>query len=505
MLKKKKKNNFQANECILYVQGMHCSSCEILIEKKLLQREGVETADVSLKKNEIRVSLKNQSKLDLVDLNNEFAEMGYRFSNTPFKKVVSALFYKKADGRWGINQDKSRMVFKSLLIAILFLGVFYVVEKLQLGQYISVDATSAWPAFFFLGMVAGVSSCAALVGGLLLSMTKNWHELYITEKDSKTRAKPHWLFHGGRLISFFILGGILGIIGDKISLNNTTVYAILVIVISSVMLLLALQMLGVGWANKFSFRLPKFLTRQVARGDSWQGKYLPAGIGALTFFLPCGFTLVAQGIALTTGSFWSGAMIMLFFALGTLPMLLSISLTGLQLTKKPHLTAKFSQVAGIIIIFFALYNINGQFNVLGFKSLSDLRKIEARDIFFDRPKLSATVNDQGEEVFIFGQKANNPALPTSQAGLQELKITAQGFSYTPVSATTLPAGVPTRLIVDNQGILGCGAYLAANGLLRGFVDLKPGENVIDLGKPKKGTYKITCSMGMVAPITVTFK
>jgi len=34
------------------------------------------------------------------------------------------------------------------------------------------------------------------------------------------------------------------------------------------------------------------------------------------------------------------------------------------------------------------------------------------------------------------------------------------------------------------------------------VALEPGNNVIDIGTPKKGKYKLTCSMGMVRPVTI---
>ncbi|MBP6911491.1 sulfite exporter TauE/SafE family protein [Patescibacteria group bacterium] len=49
------------------------------------------------------------------------------------------------------------------------------------------------------------------------------------------------------------------------------------------------------------------------------------GIG--TFFLPCGFTQSMQVYTLSTGSFLAGGLTMLSFALGTLPMLLLLSVT----------------------------------------------------------------------------------------------------------------------------------------------------------------------------------
>jgi len=47
--KKHKKNKEGIMTKSLYVSGMHCASCELLIEKKLLMQDGVDTVDVSLK------------------------------------------------------------------------------------------------------------------------------------------------------------------------------------------------------------------------------------------------------------------------------------------------------------------------------------------------------------------------------------------------------------------------------------------------------------------------
>src|SRR5690606_30159690 len=84
---------------------------------------------------------------------------------------------------------------------------------------------------------------------------------------------------------------------------------------------------------------------------------------------------------------------------------------------------------------------------------------------------------------------------------QQVNIIAEGFEYRPTGPTVFAAGVPTKLVVDNKGVLGCAAYMASRGLISSFVQLQNGVNAIDLGAPRKGTYKLTCSMGMVAPIT----
>lgn len=475
MTKPKKRPHLTQNQCTLYVEGMHCAACEILIEKKLLKDPVIESVDASISTGKVLITYTGDKAPDVGKLNHAVAGLDYRFSKQKPIHKNSPLF-SWSHGYLEINSVKFRRAKSSVFTFLLLIIGFFIFERMQLGRYVSVDGNSGLMAFLLLGLIAGFSSCAALIGGLLLSLGKHWHEATIDADRWQTKAEPHILFHVGRLLGFFILGGVLGLLGDAVSLGNTSLFSTIAVLVSLYMLILALQMLEVGWARRLTITAPKWLTRRAAREDSGAGKFGPYLTGLLTFFLPCGFTLVAQGIALTSGSFLSGGLIMLFFALGTLPTLLSISFSGMRFTRKPHLTARFNLVAGLLILFFATYNINGQLNVLGLPSLSDI-------------KLSAPT------------AASQVVATTNTEGVQVLNITAKDFDYIPTGSTTLKAGIPTKLIVDNEGILGCGSYLTATGMLDGYIPLKLGENVVEF-TPKKGTYKLTCTMGMVRPVII---
>jgi sulfite exporter TauE/SafE len=201
------------------------------------------------------------------------------------------------------------------------------------------------PAFFVFGLLAGMSSCAALVGGLILSISKQWNDLYDGNHSTTQKMAPHIMFNIGRLVSYAFLGAVLGLIGSKLQISLTFT-SVLVFAVSILMISLGLQMLGVQFFQKFQIALPRFFLRYVADESNFKGKYLPFVMGALTFFLPCGFTITAQGVALLSGSAISGALIMLFFALGTLPVLLLIGYSSVKFSKEPTLSYKFSKVAG---------------------------------------------------------------------------------------------------------------------------------------------------------------
>lgn len=460
----------------VYIEGMHCASCELLIEKYVNSQPGVKSADASLKEKKIDIFFKKGHSINLNNLNKEFRKQGYTFSleQNDIQPCTPAISVN--NGRIIVNKKGFVNLLKVLGILIIILVIFFLTDKLQLAKYINVSNTYSLGGFFLLGIVASISTCAALVGGILLSLNKQWNEMYIGHPE-RHKARPHFMFHIGRLLSFGILGGVLGLIGKTFTFNNTTVTSILIIVVSLVMLVLALQMLGVKWAQKIKFTLPKALARSITQKQRNANKFAPFGIGVLTFFLPCGFTLIAQGVALTSGSFLRGGLIMFLFALGTLPILAGISMSGIKTSSKPKSSQFFNQIAGILIVFFALYNINSQLNVLGILSLSDLK----------------TKQEQTQQ-----DKVQDPS------GIQILSITARGFEYVPTSSTTLKAGVKTKLIVNNESMEGCGIYMVGRGLFNGYLKLNPGESSITF-TPSKGTYKLTCSMGMVPPVTIYVK
>jgi sulfite exporter TauE/SafE len=93
--------------------------------------------------------------------------------------------------------------------------------------------------------------------------------------------------------------------------------------------------------------------------------FTPLLVGIATFFLPCGFTQSMQIHALTTGSFWTGGLTMFVFALGTLPVLALLSFSSLSIHNKAS-SGIFFKTAGLVVIFFALFNILNGLVAAGF-------------------------------------------------------------------------------------------------------------------------------------------
>ncbi|MEK7493618.1 MAG: sulfite exporter TauE/SafE family protein, partial [Patescibacteria group bacterium] len=175
---------------------------------------------------------------------------------------------------------------------------------------------------------------------------------------------PQIFFHIGRIVSFFILGGVIGAVGSAFQLGATGTFA-LGMIIGLVMLVLGINLLDIfHWTKRFQPSMPKFVSRRALRITEMNHTFTPVLAGIATFFLPCGFTQSMQIYTLSTGSFLGGGLTMLAFALGTFPVLALISFSSLSI----HTSSKagiFFKSAGLIVILFAVFNIINSMAAIG--------------------------------------------------------------------------------------------------------------------------------------------
>ncbi len=463
-------------EHVYFVKGMHCASCEIILEKGIIAQAGVKAVEASSHNSKVVIEYEREYP-SKEELNKIFQKDGYSFFNQEIKRKDKSLFIKRnKDGDIVIDRKQLKDSLITFGIALAVIIVFIILHKSGLSALISVSTKSSLPVFFLFGVLAGLSSCAALVGGIVLSMSKQWLEVHEGSDSTFRKLQPHFLFNAGRLISYAVLGALLGAIGSALQLSLTFM-SVLIIAVSALMIFLALQMLGIKYFQRFQITSPRFITRYVADESNFKGKYMPLVMGGLTFFLPCGFTITAQGLALASSSVIQGGLIMLFFAVGTLPMLLGIGLSSVKFSQKPHLAKRFLKIAGVLVLFFALFNINAQLNVLGWPSLSDI-------------SFSSTSANQ----------SGNIDLPEIVNGKQILKMDALSYKYKP-SHLKVMVGIPVRWEITDKGTSGCTNAVMSRGLFDGEIKLTKGKTSIKEFTPEKvGKYKFSCWMGMVSGV-----
>lgn len=437
------------NKKIIPIRGMHCRSCEILIEEKLKEVKGLKGIEVSYKKQQAEFFLNYPATQEQIDT--AISEAGYEIGQ---------------DQKDWISKDPKE--YKDLAVSLAILVVLYILAKkfglvnLSIG---SKGNPSSLLVVLIVGLTAGVSTCMALVGGLILGISARHSEKH-PEATPIQKFRPHLFFNLGRIVSYAILGGVIGLIGKAFQLSNS-VLGLLIIGVGLVMLVLGLQLTGLfPKISSGSFTLPASLSKLFGLKKQHEKEYSHWNsiiTGALTFFMPCGFTQAMQLYAMSTGNFWSGAAIMGVFALGTAPGLLGIG--GITSVIRGGFAKKFFKFAGLLVIFLSLLNINNGFNLTGWQGIS------------------------------IGQKSSDISQAVRvENGFQIVDMTQGSFGYKP-NKFTIRKDVPVKWTIDAQDTSSCSGSIVSSKLnIKKF--LAPGKNIIEFTPTELGDIRFSCSMGM---------
>lgn len=334
--------NTQTQKYTFHVHGMHCNACVLMIESEL--------GDL-LNITHVKSSLKDHT----VDVEGDFG------NKTP-EQIAEDLTVPLKPHGYTVSVEKSKHIvnwsdFKiAVPIALGFAVLFVVLQKMGIVNLVSAGNVTYGTAFV-IGVIASLSTCMAVVGGLVLSMSAT----FAKEGD---KVKPQLMFHVGRITSFFILGGFIGVVGSAFTLNTSTTF-ILSLIIGIIMLILGINLLDTfHWAKKLQPSMPKFIAKHAHGVSKFNHTLTPLLVGIATFFLPCGFTQSMQLYTLTTGSFLQGGLTMFAFALGTFPVLALISFSSFSIQKSSK-AGIFFKTAGLIVIMFAIFNLINSLVVIG--------------------------------------------------------------------------------------------------------------------------------------------
>ena len=461
------KNKQLLNRLLVSISGMHCRACEIRVEESLSRLPGVirVKADSNCGQAEIEYSLEvpSDSRLSLL-----IEELGYKFEKSEIKGPVHPSKENTACQSCCSGGKPSRNKYLSIALWVAAAAVMFLfLRNLSFDPSSWIGEELTWSLVVLVGLAAGFSTCMALVGGLVLSVSANYYSQHPEAKFFE-KFKPHLFFHAGRIVGFGILGALLGLLGSFWSFSPT-INIWLTFIIAIIMLVTGLKLLGVGKGlAACSIALPKGFAKirnwKIINSDNkkWLlGRLLLAG--ALTFFLPCGFTQAMQLVAVNTGNPMSGALVMSLFALGTAPGLLMIG--GAAAAAGGKWLNKISRLAGILVIVLAILSLKNVYSLFHSFSVST------------KPSQAvAGVNIEMDN------------------GQQIIRMEENSRGYSP-NEFTIVKGVPVRWIVDAKSPYSCASSLVAPAI--GVNKrLEAGENIIEFTPQQSGQVAFSCSMGM---------
>ena len=444
---------------VFHVSGMTCGHCEMRVSKAARKVKGVTSAIASFSKKRLEVTYDS----DVTDEERLVSAV---------TEAVNAEGYRVV-GANKIAQPISKVVPVVLIILALYFILRYTVGFDFFGYIPKIDSTISLAALFVTGLFTSIH-CIAMCGGINLSQS-------VGAKDTgKASLRNPLLYNLGRVISYTVIGGVVGGIGSVLFLSET-VKAILLSLAAVGMLLMGLSMLGwlPWWLTP---RMPRFLAAGIGKKSAGKG---PLVVGLLNGFMPCGPLQAMQLYALATGSILTGALSMFLFSLGTVPLMLGAG--ALFSVLKGKFAYVVQRVSAVLVVFFAIVMASNALSLFGVRSAATLDAA---------PAATAAVQEkEASSDSLLQQAMDKGYLPAMLDGdVQKVQATLNPSVYPFI---IVQKGIPVELTItaDESSITGCNQTVVFPSF-NVKKTLTPGDNVIKFTPTESGLIPYTCWMGM---------
>ncbi|MFH1237105.1 MAG: sulfite exporter TauE/SafE family protein [Candidatus Aenigmatarchaeota archaeon] len=446
------------------IKGMHCTSCEEVIEKQVLKIDGVKACKADYAKQSVVVTF-DESKTDIGEIKGKIEEKQYECDSSCDNDARP----KSASASTGISRFKPAILTLAL-VAVLF-GGYQLVQGFAVFDLPTIGGPASLALLFGIGLLTGFH-CVGMCGGFVMSYAAK-----PAAGRKNLNVYSHIQYGTGKLISYTVIGALFGLIG------TIFVFTPLLKGAASIFAGLFLIIFGINMLNVFPqlrkarLPMPKFISRFVFANSDKQRRPLATGL-LNGLMIACGPLQALYIYAAGTGSVASGALALFAFGLGTLPVMFGFGMFASYVTK--GMTRNILKASGLIVIVLGLVMLNRGLALTG--TGYDLNTMAASFI--------PVVQAQGAT-----NSAGNGAIASS-GQFQEIRMNVTSGGWEP-DRFVLKAGVPVRWIINGVQITSCNKAIQVPKLGLQF-DIKQGEQVIEFTPPNEDTIiPWSCWMGMI--------
>ncbi len=442
---------------VLQVAGMTCASCEMRIENRLKKIEGVVDAKAIYSSSNVYVTY-DANVVGLDEIADAVEKLDYRVKNGPQSQAaVQSQEVKKTSGDKGDKMNVTHLI----AIGIIIFAVYIIINNTIGFNFIpQVNQNMGYGILFVVGLITSLH-CIAMCGGINLSQCVSYK---YDESDSNklSKLKPSLMYNAGRVISYTIIGGIVGALGSVISFSGMA-KGIVAVISGVFMVIMGLNMLNIfPWLRKLNPRMPRIFGNRIYNNN---GKHGPFYIGILNGLMPCGPLQAMQIYALGTGSFLAGAGSMLVFSLGTVPLMFGFGAVSSFLNGK--FTHRMMKVSAVLVMILGIIMLNRGLSLSGI--------------------------NLSYGAYASSSSAANVA--KIDGAVQVVTTKLESGRYTPF---TVQKGIPVKWTVQATAsdINGCNGEILVPkyGISK---KLAPGDNLIEFTPEEEGNIPYTCWMGMI--------
>ncbi|MBD3156074.1 MAG: hypothetical protein GF368_05485 [Candidatus Aenigmarchaeota archaeon] len=360
----------------------------------------------------------------------------------------SDFFEVKVDGR----------ILQVLGMIIIFLGVYFLSSGAGIFNLPEIGPNSGLLVVFITGLLTSFH-CIGMCGGLIVTYSTNQKSI---DSNKKNKIISHLEYNSAKLVSYTIMGAIVGLIGSF--LNPSGAFrGFMAVIAGGFMIIMGLNMLNIfPWLRKLTPRTPNILGK-------FKGKRKgPLLLGLLTGLMPCGPLQAMLLFAAGTGSLIQGSLTMLVFGLGTVPMMFGFgSLTSLISHKS---TKNVIKTSAVVVLGLGVTMLNRGLVLSGSPVT-----IDTLNPFSGNVIASAEASDDFQEI--------------------NMKVTRYGWEP---DTFVVKKGIPVKWNIEVEEVTYCNKEVVFPefGISQEFS--KNGEKfTLEFTPEKKGKFPFTCWMGMI--------
>lgn len=482
----------------LYIGGMVCVNCQTKIEHELRRTKGIVSADVSY----------SQGTADIVYRGNEI-------SLKEIAAVIERADYTVLSRRGQQRTDLTRTVCMLVIIVAFYvmLQSMGVLNLLAPGQL--ADSKTGYGMLFVIGLLTSVH-CIAMCGGINLSQCLPRPEQEEPEGGRLAVLRPALAYNLGRVASYTAIGFVLGLAGFLIGGTGFGISALLQgtikIIAGLFMVVMGLNMLQIfPWLHRLSPRMPKALAQKIGRARAGSSRAFIVGV--LNGFMPCGPLQSMWLVSAATCNPFAGALSMLLFSLGTVPLMLGLGSAVSALGKK--FTGQVMTAGSVLVVILGLAMLSQGGSLSGWLPpdllLVLILALCAAGVLLSLPvqkrlwknalkaaALAVVAVSYGFWSFQGALLQNGAEADDGAALVDGVQVVSSVLEPGHYPNITVQAGIPVKWVIDapEGSINGCNQTL----LIRDYdieYTFHTGENVIEFTPSQSGTIRYSCWMGMI--------
>jgi sulfite exporter TauE/SafE len=202
------------------------------------------------------------------------------------------------------------------------------------------------------GIIGGFGHCIGMCGPLVASYSMAGAK---QSRSFVSRMAPQVLYNSGRIATYTLIGGIMGLSGSFINVAGRMAHIqnIVAVLAGVIMIVMGFSIMGMigntAWIEKHN----AFVLRAARSLMSSPSRFRAFPLGLLLGLLPCGLSYTIFVASAGTGGLVPGMMTALLFGLGTLPALLAFG--ALIATLGAALRDRIYRTGGALVVIMGTY------------------------------------------------------------------------------------------------------------------------------------------------------